>query len=103
LSDLCRFGPTSASRHAERERLQPQSLTRIIAAPENQSDIERRRNAVDGRELVIVATERGRQALADDMCRRSIWLDRAMTQALSRAEQKNLLAAAPGHAETCGL
>jgi len=84
----------SASRLAERVRLQPQSLTRIIAAPENQNYIERRRNAVDRRELVIVATESGRQALADDMCGRSIWLDGAMTQALSRAEQKNLLAAA---------
>jgi DNA-binding MarR family transcriptional regulator len=82
----------SASRLAERVRLQPQSLTRIIAAPENQNYIERRRNAVDRRELVIVATESGRQPLADDMRGRSIWLDRAMMQTLSRAE--DLLAAA---------
>jgi len=94
LSDLCRYGPMPASHLAERERLQPQSLTRIITALESQGCIERRRSAADRRELIIAVTDRGRQALAEDMRGRRIWLDRAIGQTLSAAERKHLTAAA---------
>lgn len=94
LATLHRFGAMPAARLAERERLQPQSLTRIVASLESQGLIERRRSEEDRREIVIAITAGGREALADDMSRRRAWLDRAMAQAVTPAEREVLQAAA---------
>ncbi|MGD0763603.1 MAG: MarR family transcriptional regulator [Roseiarcus sp.] len=93
LSALNRLGPTLASRLAAEERLQPQSLTRIIVALERQGWIARARNARDRREITIALTPRGQSALADDMRARRRWLERAIADALTEAEQAALLAA----------
>ncbi|MFZ1964857.1 MAG: MarR family transcriptional regulator [Roseiarcus sp.] len=93
LSTLNRLGPMPASRLAAEERLQPQSLTRIIVGLERQGWIARTRNAADRREITIALTPRGQGALADDMRARRRWLKRAMADALTEAERTALLAA----------
>ena len=77
LSTLNRLGPMPAARLATEERLQPQSLTRIILALERQGWIARARSGADRREITIALTKRGAGLLADDMQARRLWLGRA--------------------------
>jgi DNA-binding MarR family transcriptional regulator len=94
LSALHRLGPMPAARLAEEERLQPQSLTRLIAALEKTKLIGRTRSDEDRREILLSITAAGRKALVDDLKDRRRWLERALGDALSPAERKRLVDAA---------
>jgi DNA-binding MarR family transcriptional regulator len=94
LSSLHRLGPMSAVRLADVEGLQAQSLSRLIASLERAGCIERRRSETDRREIVIALSPRGREALAEDMRGRRLWLEQAMAQALDETERETLLHAA---------
>ena len=94
LSTLNRLGPMPAARLATEERLQPQSLTRIILGLERQGWIARARNGVDRREITIALTKRGARLLADDMRARRQWLERAIADVLNDGERVALLTAA---------
>lgn len=94
LATLNRLGPVPAIRLAAEERLQPQSLTRILAGLEKDGHIARTRNAADRREMTIALTERGRQLLVEDMRARRAWLEEAMAVALDASERELVLAAA---------
>jgi len=94
LGTLFRLGPMPAARLAEVEKLQPQSLTRLIGGLERDGCIERTRSATDRREIVIALTAHGRQVLIDDMRGRRLWLERAIAERLSDTEREILLAAA---------
>ncbi len=87
LATLNRLGAMPAARLADHERLQPQSLTRLIAEMQDAGLIVRRRGAADRRTLSIELTRKGRSALAHDIGARREWLERAMAAALSPAEQ----------------
>ncbi|HTV50610.1 MAG TPA: MarR family transcriptional regulator [Steroidobacteraceae bacterium] len=78
--------PLTASELAALERLQPQSLTRIIAELEEQGLIRREPDQLDRRALLIEATERGRQLLIEDARRQNRWLATVMAQTLTAAE-----------------
>jgi DNA-binding MarR family transcriptional regulator len=93
LSALKRLGPVSAVRLAAEERLQPQSLTRLIAALEAGGLISRTMSEADRREVSISITRHGREVLAADMRARRDWLERAMSATLSDGERKALLKA----------
>lgn len=94
LGTLSRLGPMPAVQLAAEERLQPQSLTRIVAGLQREGLIERRRDPADQRALIIALTDKGRIALADDLRARQAWLRDAMLAALSREERESLIAAA---------
>jgi len=94
LGTLGRLGPMPAVQLAAEERLQPQSLTRIVAGLERDGLIERRKDLEDQRALIIALTERGRTVLADDLRARQAWLRDAMLRALSGDERAALIAAA---------
>jgi DNA-binding MarR family transcriptional regulator len=87
LATLQRLGAMPAARLADHERLQPQSLTRLIAEMQAAGLIVRRRSAADRRTLSIELTPKGRSALAHDIGARRAWLERAMAAALSPTEQ----------------
>jgi len=93
LSTLNRLGPMSAKRLAEEEGLQPQSLSRLIAALERSGCIRRESNAADRRERLIALTDRGRETLNAYMAARYRWLKQAMT-VLTAAERQTLVDAA---------
>jgi DNA-binding MarR family transcriptional regulator len=93
LVTLDRLGPMPASRLADAERLQPQSLTRIVADLEARRWISRARSDADRRELLISLTPRGRSVLAADMRARQAWLKKAMAAALTEAERRTLFRA----------
>ena len=88
LGRLYRAGrPLSATELARLERLQPQSLTRIIADLETDGFILRSRNESDARQLDIAISEAGSMLLMRDAHRQNIWLAKAMDERLTPAER----------------
>jgi DNA-binding MarR family transcriptional regulator len=90
LAQLNRRGPATPGALAAAERVQPQSLTRVLASLERQNLAVRQPDDRDGRRSLLGITEAGRQALARDMRQRDAWLARAMALQLTRAEQELL-------------
>jgi DNA-binding MarR family transcriptional regulator len=93
LSTLWRLGPMPAARLAGEERLQPQSLTRLISSLERADLISRSPSKTDGREIVISVTPRGLETLSANMSAHRRWLEQAMAETLNDAERKVLLEA----------
>jgi DNA-binding MarR family transcriptional regulator len=94
LSTLHRVGPMPAARLAQAERLQPQSLSRLIAQLERDGLIERRPGQEDRRTLILEITAAGRQVLSHDMAARRAWLEDAMRRVLVPGEREMLAHAA---------
>jgi len=94
LGTLSRLGPVPSNHVAAAERLEPQSLTRLLADLEKRNLISRARGERDRREVVVAVTAKGRALLKDDLMRRRAWLESAITAALDEKERKRLLAAA---------
>jgi DNA-binding MarR family transcriptional regulator len=94
LSTLHRVGPMPAARLAQAERLQPQSLSRLIAQLERDGLIQRRPGKEDRRTLILEITAAGRQALSQDMAARRAWLEGAMRRVLVPGEREMLAHAA---------
>jgi DNA-binding MarR family transcriptional regulator len=79
---------------ARLERLQPQSLSRIIAELDEQGLIRRRQDGFDRRQLLIEITQKGKDLLIKDADRQSRWLAELMTTHLSKAEREIISVAA---------
>jgi len=94
LGRLLRVGPTSAADLARRERIQPQSLTRLIAELEQGGLIKRRGDETDGRRVLIELTWGGKEVLLRDVRQRDVWLALAISTELSGTEQELLRLAA---------
>jgi len=94
LSTLHRSGPMPAARLAQAERLQPQSLSRLIAQLDRDGLIKRRPGQEDRRTLILEITEAGRRALSHDMTARRAWLEGAMRRVLVPGEREMLAHAA---------
>ena len=94
LATLHREGAMTAVQLAKKEQLQPQSLSRIIAAMTKDDLIARRPHDLDGRAIILEITSKGRHALARDIDASREWLQQAMTTQLTPAEQKQVLQAA---------
>jgi DNA-binding MarR family transcriptional regulator len=93
LGSLNRQGSLVATRLAKEERLQPQSLTRLLAELEQSRLISRKRSSIDRREVTITITAKGQSALLDDVAARRAWLELAMNTALTAKEREAILAA----------
>lgn len=93
LGSLQRLGPLVATRLADEERLQPQSLTRLLAELRRGGLITRRRNQHDRREITLSITARGRAVLQQDLGARRAWLEKAITASLTTDERATLLTA----------
>jgi DNA-binding MarR family transcriptional regulator len=93
LGHLYRKGSLSAAELATLERVQPQSLTRVVAELEEDGLISRRADANDGRRLLLDITGDGRVMLTRDMQQRDAWLAKAM-EGLSETERELLRLAA---------
>ena len=93
LGTLTRLGPIPATRLAAEERLQPQSLTRIVATLEKDRLIARTRSESDRREINIAITKQGERVLTSDLGSRRVWLEQAITSVLSERERRLLFAA----------
>jgi DNA-binding MarR family transcriptional regulator len=101
LSHLARRGELTPGELAAADRLQPQSVSRVLAELEREGYAVRVRDAADGRQRRLRLTDAGLAALADDMRERDAWLQRAMDDLLSPTE-RDLVVLAAGLLERLG-
>jgi DNA-binding MarR family transcriptional regulator len=95
LGWLFRAGrPMTATELAQLERLQPQSLTRIIAELDERGLIRRTPDAADRRQILIEITQAGQELLIIDAYRQNQWLMEAMAAKMTKAEREILAIAA---------
>ena len=94
LGHLTRRGPLSPSELAAADRLQPQSVTRVLAELVRDGLAQRFPDPADGRQHRLRITAAGRRALADDMRQRDEWLAGALERELTAAERALLADAA---------
>ena len=87
LNTLHMLGPMSARQLASEERLQPQSLTRIVKRLEEDGLIRRTRSEEDNRELIIALTELGTRELDADLLAHEQWLERVVRDALNTSDR----------------
>jgi DNA-binding MarR family transcriptional regulator len=79
---------------AGHEKVQPPSMTRIIAKLDEHGYVARTPDPTDGRQVVVSATAEGRALLADDRRRKDRWLSQRLTT-LTVAERAALAGALP--------
>jgi DNA-binding MarR family transcriptional regulator len=89
LGHLYRRGSMTAAELATLERVQPQSLTRVLAELAGAGLISRRSDATDRRRVLLDITGDGRAVLTGDMQQRDAWLAKAMAD-LSETERELL-------------
>jgi DNA-binding MarR family transcriptional regulator len=94
LAHLYRSGPTTPGAMAAALHVQPQSLTRTLAALARDGLVSRTRDAADGRQSLIELTERGFAAMARDVHHRDAWLRERMDAELNDTEREVLRLAA---------
>jgi DNA-binding MarR family transcriptional regulator len=90
LGRLFRDGPLTATDLAVQERIQPQSLTRLVADLEERGFIARRLDESDRRQLQIEITPEGRDLLIRDARQQDKWLAAAMTSSMTSIERELL-------------
>jgi DNA-binding MarR family transcriptional regulator len=93
LGHLARRGDLSPGALAAADRLQPQSVTRVLAELERDGLVQRYHDPVDRRTRRMRITVTGRAALGADMRQRDEWLADAMAD-LTATERATLLEAA---------
>ena len=79
---------------AEHEKVQPPSMTRVIAALEERGLVMRVPHSTDRRQVVLSVTEEGRTAVQRVRRRREAWLAKRLKE-LTPQERATLRAAAP--------
>ncbi|MQA16176.1 MAG: MarR family transcriptional regulator [Pseudonocardiaceae bacterium] len=80
LSTLHKHGPMSPGELAARERVQPPSMTRVIAALQEAGLVTRRPHPTDGRQTVIEATAAGLAYVEAEVSARERWLDERLSE-----------------------
>jgi|SRR5450756_1695046 len=95
LSRLERGGPATSSDLARLDRISPQSMGVTVAALEEHGLVERSRDPLDGRRIVLSITEKGLRVVHDKRGARTEQLAAALRDGFSDAELDQLTAAAP--------
>ncbi len=78
LSTLERHGPLTPGELAAHEKVQPPSMTRILASLEAAGLVSRTPHPSDGRQALVAASPAGTVLLREDRRRRDAWLSRRM-------------------------
>lgn len=80
LSCLKKSGPMTPGELAAKERVQPPSMTRVIAALEEHGLATRAPHPSDGRQAIVSITDTGRGYLDAEAAARERWLDRRLAE-----------------------
>jgi DNA-binding MarR family transcriptional regulator len=94
LAVLDRHGAMTPGELAEHEKVQPPSMTRVIAVLEERRLVMRAPHLTDRRQVVLTVTEQGRELVSQARRRRDAWLAKRLKE-LSPEERAILRAAAP--------
>ncbi|MDQ3717498.1 MAG: MarR family transcriptional regulator [Actinomycetota bacterium] len=89
LSTLRAKGPLTPGELAACERVQPPSMTRVLATLEGSGLVVKTRHATDGRQLIVQVTDRAIKLLDDEIRMREAWLAQRLND-LSPAERDEL-------------
>ena len=94
LAALERHDSMTPGELAEHEKVQPPSMTRVIAVLEERGLVRREPHATDRRQVILTVTDDGRDLVQRVRRRREAWLAQRL-QELSAEEREVLRAAAP--------
>jgi len=94
LATLERHGPLTPRELAAHEKVQPPSMTRVIASLDERGLVDRTPHQSDGRQHLVSLTSSAREMLREDRRRREAWLAQRLAE-LTPAEREVLRAAAP--------
>ena len=94
LGTIDRHGSLTPREIAEHERVQPPSMTRILAGLEALGLILRTPHSHDGRQHLVSLTKAAKDLLREDKRRREAWLAQRLAE-LTVEERELLAAAAP--------
>ncbi len=72
---------------AAKERVQPPSMTRVIASLTDLDLVERNPHPTDGRQIIVSLSSAGRALIADEASAREAW----MTEQLSTLTEEQLV------------
>jgi DNA-binding MarR family transcriptional regulator len=93
MASLHLYGPMSPGELASRERVQPPSMTRVIAGLVDSGFVSRCPHPTDGRQTVVALTDAGREYVDAEVSERERWLDERLAE-LSANERDVLCRAA---------
>jgi DNA-binding MarR family transcriptional regulator len=94
LAALDHHGAMTPGELAEHEKVQPPSMTRVVSALVDSQLVRREPHPSDRRQVVLTATDAGRDLVIKARRRRDAWLAQRLKE-LSPAERATLRAAAP--------
>lgn len=94
LSTLESHSAMTPGELAEHEKVQPPSMTRVIAVLEERGLVAREPHLTDRRQVVLTVTEQGRDVVQRARRRRDAWLAKRLKE-LTPQERATLRAAAP--------
>jgi DNA-binding MarR family transcriptional regulator len=94
LATLERHGAMTLGELAAHERVQPPSMTRVVAHLADAGLVERGHHPDDGRQVIAKITTAGRELLKADRLRRNEWLAERL-EALTPTDIETLRRAAP--------
>jgi DNA-binding MarR family transcriptional regulator len=94
LAALERNVAMSPGELAEHEKVQPPSMTRVIAALQERGLVTRAPHPTDGRQVKLTVTDEGRQLVQQSRKLREAWLAQRLRE-LTQEERATLRAAAP--------
>lgn len=80
MATLAKKGPMSAGELAACERVQPPSMTKVLANLEDRGLVRRDMHPTDKRQAIISVTEAGDALLSDERRSRDAWLSRRLTE-----------------------
>jgi DNA-binding MarR family transcriptional regulator len=94
LATLERHGAMTPGELADHEKVQPPSMTRVIAVLEQHNLVTRAAHATDKRQVMLTVTDAGRELVRQSRRVRDAWLARRLRE-LTPQERAKLRAAAP--------
>jgi DNA-binding MarR family transcriptional regulator len=83
MASLHRHGPMTPGELATCERVQPPSMTKVIAALTERGFVDRSPHPTDGRQTVVALTEAGRDYVDAEVSARERWLEAQLAQLTS--------------------
>jgi DNA-binding MarR family transcriptional regulator len=94
LATLERHGAMTPGELADHEKVQPPSMTRVIAVLEQHNLVTRAAHATDKRQVMLTVTDTGRDLVRQSRRVREAWLAQRLRE-LTPQERAKLRAAAP--------